>query len=115
MSKEKNMKTLLRKIKEVLPTSETKDSGYIYLNAEELTALINMRKVSVFAKSCGIDRYVEEGGNRYFVGFGSVTLSRKQAKESVKDFVRYNDVKGQPTFAKVYISNWSNDRYYISF
>ena len=109
------MKTLLRKIKEVLPTSETKESGYIYLNAEELTALVNMRKVSVFAKSCGIDRYIEEGGSRYYVGFGSVTLSRKQAKESIKDFVEYHNVKGQPTFAKVYISNWFNNRYYISF
>lgn len=116
MSKEKNMKTLTRKIKETFKNSEEegKDSGYIYLDAEELTALVNMRRVQHFNISTPIDRYIEEQGSRYYEGFGSLNISRKQAKEGIKNFVEYSEVKGSKTFAKVYISKWHNDRYYIS-
>tara|TARA_R100001480_G_scaffold50412_2_gene63686 strand:+ start:127 stop:462 length:336 start_codon:yes stop_codon:yes gene_type:complete len=110
------MKTLTRKIKETFKNNgeESKDSGYIYLNAEELTALVNSRKVQHFRISTPIDRYTEQNGSRYYQGFGSIRISRKQAIESIKPFVEHNEVKGSETFAKVYISTWVNDRYYVS-
>ena len=110
------MKTLTRKIKEAFKNSEAedKDSGYIYLDAEELTALVNMRRVQHFNISTPIDRFTEEQGSQYYQGFGSISISRTQAKEGIKNFVEYNEVKGSKTFAKVYISKWHNGRYYIS-
>jgi hypothetical protein len=110
------MKTLTRKIKETFENSEAKnkDSGFIYLDAEELTALVNMRKVQRFNISTPIDRYTDAQGSTYYQGFGSVNISRKQAKEGIKNFVEHNEVKGSKTFAKVYISKWHNDRYYVS-
>tara|TARA_Y100000004_G_scaffold56339_1_gene62712 strand:+ start:544 stop:879 length:336 start_codon:yes stop_codon:yes gene_type:complete len=110
------MKTLTRKIKEALKNNENenKDYGYIYLDAEELTALVNMRRVQHFSISAPIDRYTEEQGSSYYEGFGSISISRAQAKEGIKSFVEHNEVKGSKTFAKVYISKWLNDRYYVS-
>jgi len=110
------MKTLTRKIKEAFKNSEAvgKDSGFIYLDAEELQALVNMRKVQHFNIDTPIRRFTEEQGSEYYLGMGSITISRKQAKEGIKDFVEYNEVKGSKTFAKVYISKWHNDRYYVA-
>ena len=110
------MKTLTRKIKEAFKNSDedSKDSGYVYLDAEELTALVNMRRVKSFRINAPIDRYIEEQGTRYYSGFGSISISRKQAQDSIKTFVDYNeDNEGNKTFARVYISKWHDDRYYI--
>jgi hypothetical protein len=110
------MKTLTRKIKEAFENSENvrKDSGFIYLDAEELQALVNMRKVQRFNISTPIDRYTDEQGSTYYQGIGHIFISRTQAKEGIKDFIEHNEVKGSKTFAKVYISKWVNDRYYVS-
>jgi hypothetical protein len=110
------MKTLTRKIKEAFKDSENvdKESGFIYLNAEELQALVNMRKVQRFNINTPIDRYTDEQGSTYYQGMGHISISRTQAKEGIKDFVEHNEVKGSKTFAKVYISQWANDRYYVS-
>jgi len=110
------MKTLNRKIKEAFKNSdeESKDSGYVYLDPNELTALVNMRRVQQFRINAPIDRYTEEQGTRYYSGFGTISISRKQAQDSIKTFVDYNEDKdGNKTFARVYISKWHNDRYYI--
>ena len=108
------MKTLTRKIKETFENSESKDSGYIYLDVEELTALLNMRRVHHFVISTPIRRFTEEQGSEYYQGMGSIKISRKQAKEGIEDFIEYNEVKGSKTFARVYISKWANDKYYVS-
>ena len=110
------MKTLNRKIKETFKNSEeeSKDSGYVYLDAEELTALVNMRKVQRFNINAPIDRFTKEQGKEFYRGFGSISISRKQAQDSIKNFVDYNEDKdGNKTFARVYISKWLDDRYYI--
>ena len=109
------MKTLLRKIKTVIKNDSENFSGTIYLTADELIALVNMRKVKYFNKDCSIDRFLSLEGDRYVEGHNTIKISRKQAQEVCNDFEKYNEFKGAKTFARVYISTWQGNGYYISF
>ena len=80
------MKTLTRKIKEALKNNENenKDYGYIYLDDEELTALVNMRRVQHFSISAPIDRYTEEQGSSYYEGFEVSAYQGRKLKKGLK-------------------------------
>ena len=117
------MKTLLNKIEKTFAASraegEVRPSGNIYLDAAELQALVKSRKVASFNYITALDRYLEDGGDEYYMGVGAgITITRKQAKKIADDFKEWSVKKDKNLFAKVYISDWSDfgeDKIYVSF
>jgi len=108
------MKTLNDKIKAALAghglsdQSDDKESGYAFLTAKELNALVRMRRARHICMAGGVKRFEEDDGDSYFPSYGSITLTKRQAKEVAEDFSRWDEKNGKPLLAQVYLSDWSH-------
>jgi ABC-type xylose transport system substrate-binding protein len=105
------MNTLTKKINAVINDAE---ESYIYLTSDELDTLLKRRGVKHFAMQASIDRYIEEGGSEYYPSFGTISITRGQAKELAKGFRERSTKDGKELLAKVYISQWAELGLYIS-
>ena len=97
------MKTLTKKLK-----SFTKDKPYLYFTSEEFTALVKMRRVKHINATLDVPKFCDTEGSTYYPSNSTIIkISKRDALEVAKDFVRFNEVKGEENFIRCYVSTWN--------
>lgn len=108
------MKALYKRLETTLRESGDDRGQNFYLNAEEVTALVNSRRATCFNHNTALDRYIEDEGTSYYPGLGNITITRAQAKDLAEDFARFSEKDGEQLLARVYVSLWHNNKFYVS-
>ena len=90
------------------------DYGSFYVSVEELMKLIKMRKCTSVAIVSQNNGYTEEAIENTQVYrdwfFSTVTVTKKQAKQLVANYVRQSSYKDEPMFLQVTVYNsWRKD------